>query len=48
MAEPGDRFSRRLGVHRPSEGPLVHRDAPERLRVGTLYLLKDELHSPPS
>lgn len=48
MAVPRDRFSRRLGLRTPSGSPLIHHDAPERLRVGMMSLLHDDLDKSPS
>ena len=47
MAGSEDRFSRRHGFSRQHDGPLIHHDAPERLRVGTLSLVHDELSKSP-
>lgn len=48
MADAGERFSRRLGVRRRGDGPLIHHDAPESLRVGAMSLLHDRLNKSPS
>lgn len=48
MAESESRFSRRHGFGRQYDGPLIYHDAPERLRVGTLSLIHDDLKKPPS
>lgn len=32
----------------PGAGPLIHHDAPERLRVGTMSVLHDQLDRQPS
>jgi len=48
MADSGERFSRRIGVRPPGDGPLIHHDAPERLRVGTMSLLHDQFNMSPS
>lgn len=48
MAHDGQRFSRRLGVRPPGDGPLIHHDAPEPLRVGAMSLLHDQLNKSPS
>ena len=47
MAGFEDRFSRRHGFSRQQDGPLIHHDAPERLRVGANSLLHDELNKSP-
>jgi hypothetical protein len=46
MAE-GERFSRRHGLTRRHNGPLLYHSAPERLRVGTLSLLHNEMNKSP-
>jgi len=48
MADAGERFSRRLGVRPRGDGPLIHHDAPESLRVGAMSLLHDKLNKSPS
>lgn len=40
-------FSRCHGFGGQQDGPPIHHDAPERLRVGTLSLLQDELNKSP-
>jgi len=48
MADAGERFSRRRGVRPRGDGPLIHHDAPESLRVGAMSLLHDQLDKSPS
>lgn len=48
MGESSERFSRRLGVRPRGDGPLIHHDAPESLRVVTMSLLHDQLNKSPS
>jgi len=48
IGDASESFSRRLGVRPRSEGALIHHDAPERLRVGAMSLLHDQLNKSPS
>lgn len=48
MVDSVGRFSRRHGIRRHSDGQLVHHDAPERLRVGTISLLHGQMSKSPT
>lgn len=43
-----DTFSKRHGFQQEADGPLIHHDAPEEIRMGVLSILEQKLRKSPS